>query len=345
LTEDAGDRSGTWQVQVVGHLCLDLVPDLPGAAEITPGRLVHVGPLHIRLGGCAGNTGLDLAALGLRTLLVTSLGDDYLAGVARALIAAQPSADCRVGTASGLSTSYSIVVQPPGVDRTFWHHVGANAIFDGGAVDPARAALLHIGYLPLLPRLIDHNGERLMRLLAAASADSATTSVDMSVIDPLAMPVDWSALLTRTLPLCDLVSPSLDDMRSALAAPQLEAAQAADWLLERGPAVVVVTDGPRPVVVRTATRSRFAGAAQMRSALLTALPESWFDRSLRLAPLPVPVVQTTAAGDAVTAALLAAVSWSLGLDDALDLLLAAAAHRVAGRGALTELAPTYRRSG
>jgi sugar/nucleoside kinase (ribokinase family) len=56
-------------------------------------------------------------------------------------------------------------------------------------------------------------------------------------------------------------------------------------------------------------------------------------------------VQTTAAGDAVTAALLAAVSWSLGLDDALDLLLAAAAHRVAGRGALTELAPAYRRSG
>jgi sugar/nucleoside kinase (ribokinase family) len=329
-----------WQVQVVGHICLDLVPDLPGT-EITPGQLLQVGPLAVHLGGCVGNTGMDLASLGVHTLLVSALGDDHLAAVARALIAAQPAAEHRIATAPGLSTSYSIVVQPPGVDRTFWHHVGANAVFDAGIVDPAAAPLLHVGYLPLLPRLIDRDGDLLIRLLHAASAESVTTSVDMCVVEPHAAPVDWSAMLTRVLPLCDIVTPSLDDMRTALVAPHLEGDEAAAWLLERGAAVVVVTDGPRQVVVRTAGRSRFVGTAGKRATLLAGLPKTWFDRDLHLTPLPAQVVQTTAAGDALTASVLAAVSWSLGLDDAVDLMLAAAAHRVAHRGTLTDLVPAH----
>jgi sugar/nucleoside kinase (ribokinase family) len=342
--EGSTGRAPAWQVQVVGHVCVDLVPALPGASEVTPGRLVHVGPLDIRLGGCVGNTGLDLAALGVRSLLVTSVGDDYLATVATALIAAQPGAEHRIAIASGFSTSYSLVVQPPGVDRTFWHHVGANAVFDAGTVDPAAAPLLHIGYLPLLPRLVDQDGDRLMQLLRAARAESVATSIDMCVVEPRALPVDWAALLTRVLPLSDIVSPSLDDMRSALAAPDLDADEAANWLSARGPAVVVVTDGPRQLVVRTAGRSRFVGTHTNRSAVLAALPESWYDRHLQLTPLPATVAQTTGAGDAATAALLAAVSRSVSFSDALDLVLATAAHRVAGRGPLTKLAPNFPKS-
>ncbi len=313
-------------------------------ADTAPGRLVQVGQLAVHLGGCVGNTGFDLAALGVRTLLVSALGDDHLAAIARALIAAQPAADHRIATVAGSSTSYSIVVQPPGVDRTFWHHVGANAVFDASTVDPAAAPLMHIGYLPLLPRLIDDNAERLRQLLHRASAESVTTSADMCVVEPNATPVDWPAVLTRVLPLCDIVSPSLDDMRTALAAPQLNGDEAANWLLERGPAIVVVTDGPRRVIVRTAGHPRFLGASGKRATLLAALPQSWFGRHLQLTPLPARVAQTTAAGDALTASLLAAVCSSLSLDDAVDLMLAAAAHRVAGDGALTELAPAYRPS-
>jgi sugar/nucleoside kinase (ribokinase family) len=343
-TEVAVGRVTPWQVQVVGHVCIDLVPALAGTPEITPGRLAHVGSLDIRLGGCVGNTGSDLAALGLRPLLVTALGDDQLASVATALIAAQPGADHRIAVAPGTSTSYSLVVQPPGADRTFWHHLGANAIFDAQMVDPAAAPLLHIGYLPLLPRLIDQDGDPLMHLLRDAVTQLVTTSIDMCVVEPQAAPVDWAALLTRVLPLCDIVSPSLDDLRSALATPDLDADAAAEWLLERGPAVVVVTDGPRLVVVRTAARSRFAGTDTRRSTVLAALPESWFDRHLRVTPLPTSVVHTTGAGDAATAALLAAVYRSMSLSDALDLVLAAAAHRVAGRGALSALSPRVLRS-
>jgi sugar/nucleoside kinase (ribokinase family) len=333
-----------WQVQVAGHLCVDLQPELSGPAELTPGQLAQVGPLRVQLGGCVGNTGMDLAALGIRSLLVACVGGDDLAGIVTALIAARAQAGHRIALASGMSTSYSVVVQPPGLDRTFWHHVGANAAFGPEVVDPSAAPVLHLGYLPLLPRLIDQDGESLMRLLRSAAAASVTTSIDMCVVDPRAQSVDWSALLTRVLPLCDIVSPSLDDMRTALAVPNLGAAEAADWLLERGPAVVMVTDGPRDLVLRTADRARFAGAPPRPPAVLAALPDSWFDRRLRISPRATPVVETTGAGDAATAALLAAVcsAWSLG--DAIDLVLAAATHRVAGGGPLRGIIPSRKTS-
>jgi sugar/nucleoside kinase (ribokinase family) len=326
-----------WDVQVAGHLCVDLVPRLLDAADVTPGGLIQVGPLDLRLGGCVGNTGPDLAALGLRTLLVTSLGDDVLAGTVAALIDAVPAADARVEIVPGATTSYSVVVQPPGTDRTFWHHVGANASFDGRRVDVGAAPLLHVGYLPLLPRLTERAGVGLVRLFEEARSASVTTSMDMCVVQPGRSTVDWADLLTRVLPLCDVVSPSLDDMRSALAHPGLEAAEAAEWLLERGAAVVAVSDGARGLVVRTAEAPRFAGTKGRWSALLAALPESWHDRQVEVPATPVPVVQTTGAGDAATAALLASLHSGGSLDQGLELVQSAAAHRVAGRGSLAAL--------
>ena len=322
--------SGGWDVQVAGHLCVDLVPALLGAADVTPGRLIGTGPLDVRLGGCVGNTGPDLAALGLRALLVTSLGDDVLAGTVAGLVDAVAGAEHRVDIVPGASTSYSVVLQPPDTDRTFWHHVGANASFDGRAVDVSAAPLLHLGYLPLLPRLTEDDGAALVELLARAGATRVTTSIDMCVAEPGAL--DWAALLTRALPLCDIVSPSLDDMRSALRNPELTAADAADWLLERGPAVVAVSDGPHGLVVRTAVAARFTDAAG--DALLLALPASWHDRRVDVPPAAGPVVQTTGAGDAATAALLAAVHARLSLEAGLELVRAAAAHRVANLGPL-----------
>lgn len=322
-----------WDVQVAGHLCVDLVPHLRGAADVTPGSLIESGPLDLRLGGCVGNTGADLAALGLRTVLVTCLGDDVLASTVATLVRAVPRADNRVEVVPGATTSYSVVIQPPETDRTFWHHVGANAAFDGRRVDPAAAPLLHVGYLPLLPRLTEQAGAGLVRLLQEARDSGVTTSIDMCVSQPGTVPVDWDDVLSRALPLCDVVSPSLDDMRSALGRPRLDLAAAAAWLHERGAAVVAVSDGPQGLIVRTAARSRFASAGL----LATALPESWYDRVVHVSAAPTPVVQTTGAGDAATAALLAAIHSGGSLDRALELVRAAAAHRVAGLGSLTTL--------
>ena len=217
----ADDPAGAgWDVQVAGHLCVDLVPGLLDAAPVTPGSLTEVGPLDLRLGGCVANTGSDLAALGLRTLLVASLGDDVLAGTVSALVDAIPGADARAEIVPGATTSYSIVVQPPGTDRAFWHHVGANASFDGRQVDVAAAPLLHVGYLPLLPRLTARAGAGLVRLFQEARSAAVTTSIDMCVVQPGRSTVDWADLLTgscrcatssaRAWTTCAACSPILD---------------------------------------------------------------------------------------------------------------------------------------
>lgn len=325
-----------WDAQVVGHVCVDLVPTLLDAADVTPGRLVHTGPLEVRLGGCVGNTGRDVAALGLRTLMGMSLGDDVLAATVATLIDEVPGADHQVAVAPGTTTSYSVVVQAPDTDRTFWHHVGANAEFDGAEVDVTAAPLLHVGYLPLLPRLTERGGAGLVRLLREARSAGVTTSIDMCVSEGRMESPDWADLLSGALPMCDVVSPSLDDLRSAFAAPGLGAAEAAAWLLDRGAAVVVVSDGPRGLIVRTAEASRFRSDGRA-PALLAALPPSWHGRSVEVGPAPGPVVETTGAGDAATAALLAAVHAGLDLDAGLALMRSVAAHRVAGLGSLAGL--------
>jgi sugar/nucleoside kinase (ribokinase family) len=152
--------------------------------------------------------------------------------------------------------------------------------------------------------------------------------------------VDWEALLADILPMCDVISPSADDMRSALNAPELGAVEAAEWLIQRGAAIAMVSDGPRELVVRTAKPERFAGGPGAHPTLLARMPDSWHDRRVALSPLKGPIVQTTGAGDAATAALLAGIHWHLECDDALALVLAASAHRVAGKGALSGLAPS-----
>jgi sugar/nucleoside kinase (ribokinase family) len=323
---------------VVGHLCVDLIPSLGSPADVTPGRLVGVGPLAVNLGGCVANTGLDLAALGIHSLLVSTVGDDPLSDTVRALMADQRAADHHIDIAPWTTTSYSIVIQPPNADRTFWHHAGSNTVFDGSTVDVAAAPMLHLGYLPLLPRLTEADGTRLRGILHQARAASVTTSIDMCVVDPRLPAVNWAVLLAGILPMCDIISPSADDMRSALNAPELGADEAAEWLIQRGAAIAMVSDGPRELVVRTAKAERFAGVAGAHPTLLARIPDSWHDRRVELSPLKGPMVQTTGAGDAATAALLAGIHWRLECDDAFALVLAAAAHRVAGKGALTGLA-------
>ncbi len=121
-------------VIVAGHVCVDLTPafDTPPAME--PGRLIAVGPLALTAGGCVSNTGLALASLGVPTQLVASAGADELGRVLVALLATSAADTTGITCLDGRSTSYSVVVDVPGRDRTLWHHIGANAAFDGSCV-------------------------------------------------------------------------------------------------------------------------------------------------------------------------------------------------------------------
>src|SRR5919199_1198759 len=146
---------------VAGHVCVDLIPELPVVPPNVPGELVEVGPLGLSAGGCVANTAAGLAALGAEVEAVGDAGDDELGATLVRMLAARGTRSDQIRLLEGRSTSYSVVVQPPGRDRSFWHHVGANAEFDGSAVRLDGADLLHVGYPSLLPRLIADGGAAL----------------------------------------------------------------------------------------------------------------------------------------------------------------------------------------
>ena len=321
---------------VAGHVCIDLIPALAGPVDLAPGGLVEVGPIALRPGGCVSNTGRDLLALGAPAQLIADVGDDEMGRVLCRMLAAEAGPAAALRAIPGQTTSYSLVVQPPGGDRVFWHHVGANASFDGDGIDLAAGDLLHVGYPPLLPALAAGGAAGLRALLSRARARGLTTSVDLVVVDrdSEAGQQDWEAILRDTLPLVDVFTPSVDDLASVLRRDFTTSPEALSELAGRivtgGAAVVALTAGPHGLLLRTAGPQRLAAGGPV----LAALPPSWADRELWVPPLSATVVSTVGAGDAATAGLLYGLLAGAEPEDAALTAAGAAALRVSGHDRL-----------
>lgn len=326
--------------QVCGHICVDLVPELVAEPTLVPGSLVGTGPLELRLGGSVANTGGDLVALGAPTRLVAEVGDDDLGLTLRRLLAALPGTGVHpdghdVLVVAGGTTSYSLVLQVPGRDRTFWHHVGVNDQVDGSRVDPARADLLHLGYPQVLPAMLVDGGAPLLRLMRRAREADVTTSLDFCVVAPgsPAAAFDWPALLTRLLPWVDVVSPSADDLAASTGRAAPDDAEgllaAADELVGLGAAVAMVTGGAAGLALRVADADRLRAGRVTR-----AVADGWAGYRAWLPPAPGPVRTTLGAGDAATAGLLYGLLAGLAPDRALEVAVTAAARMVRGDGRL-----------
>ena len=293
------------RASIAGHLCVDLVPQLPPSARLAPGQLIEVGPMDVRLGGCVANTGFALRDLGAEVELQAMVGDDALVPIVSRLLGDR----ARVTQLAGESTSFSIVLEPGGADRTFWHHTGVNARFDPRRIE-IHTDLLHLGYPPLLPGTLVDDAAPLCELLGAAQRVGVTTSVDLAVVDPDSDVgrLDWRRLLSAILSVTDVISPSVDDLRSMLsitdAADLGLAEELADYLIGDGAAVALVTAGAAGMVLRSADHGRVAGGGRV----LGALGPVWDDAVVRIpANLDAVPVTSTGAGDAASAGLLFAL--------------------------------------
>jgi sugar/nucleoside kinase (ribokinase family) len=177
------EREGrTAEVVVAGHICIDIIPTLPdrGAGKSAlpaPGELMHVGPAPSATGGVVSNTGLALHRLGVRTRLMGKVGDDLFG---RAILDVLRSHDEHLTEGMivdpDVQSSYTIVISPPGQDRSFLHCAGANDTFGADDLDVrqlAGARIFHFGYPPLMLRMHSDGGMELAELMRRARGHGA----------------------------------------------------------------------------------------------------------------------------------------------------------------------------
>lgn len=292
---------------VAGHICLDFTPRLPAGTDIRPGTLREIGPMAVSAGGCVYNTGSAMAELGVDVRLAAEIGDDVLGDLLESQLAAEHlQADLLRSPTH--ATSFSIVVERPGEDRSFWHHVGACGDFDGSGVDLSGADVLHLGYPSLLPALSADGGRALTLLLQRARTAGLLTSVDLAVVDDASSATDWPALLAQVCAATDVLTPSIDDLQSAFGATETAdpetVVERAEWAIEHGAAVVALSAGARGSYLAVAGRARLDAAPDLvaRHAALWADYRGWI-----AAPPVGDVVTTNGAGDAHSGGFLAAL--------------------------------------
>jgi sugar/nucleoside kinase (ribokinase family) len=318
------------QVIVAGHICLDIIPDLPpgigrGDRIFSPGKLIQVGAAARSTGGAVSNTGLALHRLGIATRLVGRIGDDWIGrSILEILDSRAPGLAAGLIVVPGEQSSYSIVLDPPGADRIFLHCRGANDTFSAADIrgdDWGSARLLHFGYPPVMRRMYRDAGRELARLFRRAKRRGLVTSLDMAGIDPAseAGRVDWTAFLKNVLPHVDLFLPSIEETvqmlkpaRAAIDGPLLRSL--ADRLIGYGAAAVGLKLGDRGFYLRTTVDSaRLAGPAR----IIPLRRDIWLDRELLAPCYRVRVAGTTGAGDCAIAGFLAGLLRGLGPEDVL----------------------------
>lgn len=205
-----------------GHICLDITPVFPTGKTcrkpeelLIPGKLLRTEAADVHTGGSVANTGLALKLLGNDVTLLGKVGNDDF-GRMIAQILKQYGAGGLV-TDPESSTSYSVVLAIPGIDRIFLHHPGANDTFGSEDVPEKSledAVLFHFGYPPIMRRMYENEGEELAAIFRRVKAYGIATSLDLAAVDADtdAGRADWKRILEKVLPDVDFFLPSFEEL-------------------------------------------------------------------------------------------------------------------------------------
>jgi sugar/nucleoside kinase (ribokinase family) len=252
------------------------------------------------------------------------------------------------------ASSYTVVIDPPNIDRMFLHCPGANHTFSADDVRYdllAAARIFHFGYPPILGRMYASGGKEMVEMFRRAKDTGVTTSLDMAMPDPAGPSgrVNWKAIMWQCMPYVDLFLPSaeewlfmvdrsrFEELSEAVGAAAMLDALDVDQVrslgqtaLDMGAKVVVLKLGERGIYMRTADDVGNLGRGA------PADPLSWGSRELWVPPfVPDELVGTTGAGDATIAGFLAALLRGASPERALTIAAAVGACNVEAADALS----------
>ncbi len=354
--------SPNFEALVAGHICLDIYPDLSASGReqfkdtFLPGRLVAAGSVTCSTGGAVANTGLALNKLGIAARLVGKIGDDLFGQAILQIVK-----DHGPGLAGGMivdattSTSYSIIINYPGVDRIILHSAGANDTFQASDVPYAllnQTRLFHFGYPPIMRSLFINDGAQLAEVFLRAKETGVTTSLDMAFPDSSseAGRADWRVILENSLPNVDIFLPSVEEILfmlhnnmyrelcryasesdfMALITPQILSDLGRE-LIAMGVKIVGLKLGDRGMYLRTAGRDAIESIGRSHPSH----PNDWAAVELWAPCFKVAVAGTTGSGDATIAGFLTGLLRDLPVEQALTMAAAIGACNVEASDALS----------
>ena len=316
-------------VIIAGLTCLDIIPSFPSNQLLKPeevfrpGRLVNIDKAAISLGGPVSNTGIGMVKLGVDVYFITRLGDDTFGKLTLEMMMKSANTE-GVKVVCGESSSYTLVIAPPGIDRIFFHSPGTNNTFSSNDVDLVlckRARIFHLGYPPLMKMLHENHGKGLVELYKKVKETGVVTSLDMSLPDPNVPSgqLNWRNVLENLLPYVDLYLPSAEESLFMVDREKYNRLNStpgdildklewedfhelADQLLEWGAKIVTLKSGHMGFYCRTASREKLAQLSTPPADI-----DDWADRELMAPAFKVDeVASATGSGDSSIAGFIAA---------------------------------------
>lgn len=347
-----------------GHICLDITPIFPGkkVAKLTdilsPGKLLNVKEADVHTGGSVANTGLAMKILGADVTLMGKIGADAFGDMVRNVLK-KYDAEQGMLVAEGESTSYSVILAIPGVDRIFLHNTGANDTFCAEDIPREaleEASLFHFGYPSLMKSMYVNDGLELLKMMKLARECGAATSLDFASIDPdsEAGAVDWERILEQTLPYVDFFVPSVEELCYMLDKERFyqwqeraagrditeildierDVKPLADQCMDFGAKVLLIKCGAPGMYYRTADKVSLWEVCHKLGLQMNAwAAKEGFERSYK----PERVLSGTGAGDTSIAAFLTAALEGYSLEKALQLATGTGASCVEAYDALSGL--------
>lgn len=191
-------------IGIAGNILVDAVKKI----ECWPqrGMLVNINGVSHAIGGCVGNTAVDLKRLDeeMDVCVFGRIGKDEYGDYVLRVMREEGLDVSAVVRSDSLPTSFTDVMTLPGGERTFFHARGANAEFSEKDVGEKKCDIFHLGYLLLLDELDKEDekyGTKAARLLALMRENGAETSIDLVS----AQTGKFQSVVTPALAYCDHV--------------------------------------------------------------------------------------------------------------------------------------------
>ena len=352
------------KVIAAGHICLDITPIfMSGKVDnfsdlLAPGKLIQMGNVDVHTGGSVANTGLAMKLLGANVSLMGKIGQDAFGEMVLNIL---KKYDAQAGMIVSVaeSTSYSVVLAIPGIDRIFLHNPGANNTFCASDIpddELEETAMFHFGYPPLMASMYEENGTQLVEMMKRVKAAGAATSLDLAAVDAdsAAGKEDWDSILKRVLPYVDFFVPSVEELcymldkerfyewkERAAGRDVTEVLDAdkdikplADRCMAYGAKILLIKCGAPGLYYRSASEEVLQGIGPNAELNVDRLANrEGFETSF----VPDAVLSGTGAGDTSIAAFLTAILDGYSLEEGVRLAAATGASCVAAYDALSGL--------